>query len=77
MPEKPTTNDLIDYMFAWRKIVLQATTRTADAANGALHQYCLHREANAAHRLQATIQDFDGRSVIQCAVRRERIEVAA
>lgn len=77
MPEKPTTNDLIDYLFAWRKIVSQATTRTADAANGALHQYCLRREANAARRMQATIQDFDGRNVIERVVRHERIEVAA
>lgn len=76
MPEKPTTNDLIDYLFAWKKITSRAATRTADAANGALHQYCLQREFAAASRLHRAFPALDGCSIIQCAVRHERVEAA-
>ena len=72
MPEKPTMNDLIDYLFAWRKIASRAATRTANAANRALHQYCLRRESAAARRLQFALPALDGYSVIERATRAER-----
>ena len=77
MSEKPTMNDLIDYLMAWKEIASRAATRTADAANGALHQYCLRREFAAASRLHRALPALDGYSVIQRTARHERIEVAA
>ena len=72
MPKKPTMNDLIDYLWAWRKIASRAATKTANAANEALHQYCLRRESAAARRLQFALPALDGYSVIERATRAER-----